>query len=159
MLTSQLDSSILDKVVIMKEDIFENLKFNLRKTNIYIQKKINEELNKYDISSVHVLYIILLSEQDGLMPMEISSLIDVDKANTTRVLTDLLEKKLIYKTDDIRKYKVYLTDKGKEIALIISNKHEELKKLALKNISSEEIKIFQTVFLKILNNLKEEEKC
>ena len=143
----------------MNEDIFEKLNLNLRKTNIYIQKKINEEVYKYNISSVHVLYIILLYEQDGLMPTEISSLIAVDKANTTRVLTDLLEKKLIYKTDDIRKYKVYLTDKGKEIARIISSKHEELKKLALKNISNDEIEIFQTVFLKILNNLKEEEKC
>ena len=140
----------------MNENSFEILKIYLRKAQKYVQKKINEELNKYDISSVHATYITLLYEHDGLMPMEMSLLIDVDKANTTRVLNDLLEKNLVYKTDDIRKYKVYLTDKGKEIALVINQTMKELREKSLKNISDEEIIAFQSVFLKILENMKEE---
>ena len=140
----------------MNENSFEILKINLRKAQKYVQKKINDELNKYDISSVHAIYIALLYEHDGLIPTEMSCLIGIDKANTTRVLNDLLEKKMVYKTDDIRKYKVYLTDKGKEIALIIEKVMKELQNKSFKNISDDEMITFQNVFLKILENLKEE---
>lgn len=140
----------------MRESSFEALGTHLRKIKNCVQKKINDAVNKYDISSVHANYILLLYKCEGLTFKEVNNIIEVDKANTTRVINDLLKKEIIYKTDDVRKYKVYLTDKGQKIAGAIEKEMDKLKMILLKNISEEEAQNFAKVFLKILDNLKEE---
>jgi DNA-binding MarR family transcriptional regulator len=95
---------------------------SIGKLNKQMQKIFGEELKPCDLSSAHALYLIVLFENDGLTLKELTENVGMDKANTTRVVTDLKAKGYIY-TDCTkeggRKYKVFLTENGKKAAEIV----------------------------------------
>jgi DNA-binding MarR family transcriptional regulator len=95
---------------------------SIGKLNKQMQKRFCEELKPFELSSAHALYLIVLYENDGLTLKDLTENVGMDKANTTRVISDLNLKGYIY-TDRLkegsRKYKVYLSDEGKKAADIV----------------------------------------
>lgn len=95
---------------------------SIGKLNKQMQKRFCEELKPCDLTSAHAMYLIVLFENEGMTLKEVTENVGMDKANTTRVISDLKEKGYIY-TDRTReggrKYKVFLTDEGKQAAEIV----------------------------------------
>jgi Transcriptional regulators len=95
---------------------------SIGKLNKQMQKRFCEELKPCDLTSAHAMYLIVLFENEGMTLKEVTENVGMDKANTTRVISDLKEKGYIY-TDRTReggrKFKVFLTDEGKIAAEIV----------------------------------------
>ena len=77
-------------------------------------------LKPYGLSKHHAFYLTCLHKfKDGLKMNDFNNLIGCDKANTSRAISDLLDKGLICKSSEFeneKKYSIRLTSKGFEIA-------------------------------------------
>ena len=110
-------------------DDLDYFPMSIGKINRQMQKLFAEQLKPYDLGSTSALYLIVLSENDGLTLKELTANVGMDKANTTRVVSDLNVKGYIStdrKEEGSRKYKVFLTEEGKKAAGIV---HSAIKKM------------------------------
>ncbi len=120
-----------------------------------LQNKIDFTLKQYDLTCLQGYFLNLFNYHDMLTLSEITILLNIDKAYTTRIVNNLLEKGLITKTDNIRKYSIYLTEKGKNILKLIEKDIKENRNKLLNNIDKEELNNFKNTLKKIINNLEE----
>ena len=92
----------------------------LRQCQNKIQKDVNEELKKYQLSSSYVgILLLLYDHKDGYSMSELSRLISVDNALMTRNIKGLEDIEYVYRNrenDSQRKYHICLTKKGFEVA-------------------------------------------
>ena len=126
---------------------------DLKKT---MHKKINESLKAYNITSVHVPYLVLLKKYDSLTMNQLNELLVVDKSNTARVINYLLKEKMIFKTDNIRKYKISLTEYGLKVIDEIEKNTIYSNNQILSSIEKNKLDIFNEVLTTIINKLKGE---
>lgn len=100
-----------------------------------IQKVKKNKMKAFGLSGNHVMSLFYLAQHpEGLTAAKLCQLISVDKAATSRVLAELLEKGYVYypELDGGKKYRttVMLTDKGegvtKEFDKIISSVVQEV---------------------------------
>jgi DNA-binding MarR family transcriptional regulator len=129
---------------------------SIGKLNRQMQKIFAEELKPCDLSSAHALYLIVLFENEGLTLKELTENVGVDKANTTRVVTDLKAKGFIYtdrKEDGSRKYKVFLTEEGKKAAEIVRLAIKKMLDNMFSILSDAERAQYITILKKIIINI------
>lgn len=102
-----------------------------------IEKIKKNKMREFGLSGNHVMCLHYLAQyKEGLTAAELCQLISVDKAATSRTLSELLEKEFVYypNLDGVKKYrvKVKLTEKGifatKQIDQIIDEVVEEIGK-------------------------------
>ncbi len=148
----------------MKSDIeIEQFLIYLRGSVKKMQKVFNEELKTFDISSCHLVYMMLLRRRKlGLTMTELSNMSQVDKALTSRVMKELERKEYIYRDTDnkhLRNYNICLTDKGFDIANSIDKIMNRNKQKILAEFSDSEQKQIYEVIIILMNkfNIKEEE--
>ena len=96
----------------------------LDRLSFHMRKNLTKTVEPYGLNSSHAIYILALRVQNGQTTAGLSRFLDIDNANTHRVLKVLKEKGIVY--DDridprSKKYHVYLTDYGKELADMISD--------------------------------------
>ena len=100
-----------------------------------ITKKEDEFLSQYGLTHFHALYLGHLNLYDELTMVELTNMIGFDKANTTRVVRDLLNKNYVEKTGGERKFKLHLTNLGKNIANDFNKKINIFMSNVMKNFS------------------------
>ena len=138
----------------MKEIDFEFAIMYCRQIKQKLQNEMTLTLKKYGLTCPQGYFLNLFNYHDNLTLSEITILLDVDKAYTTRIVNSLLEKKLINKTDNIRKYSIYLTDEGKNILKLMASEIKNNRKKLLKGINEKELNNFKNTLKKIINNLE-----
>ena len=126
-----------------------------------IQKDVNDELKKYQLSSSYIGILLLLNDHtEGYSMTELSKLISVDNALMTRNIKGLEEIEYVYRNREKtnqRKYHICLTEKGlevaKELQKIMQKKQEEF----VSNFTKEEkemiekaINIVMQKFMKVM---------
>ena len=102
----------MDKDYEMLDSVFPIL---LNKVCKNFCKEYDEVLKPYGLSKLHAFYLIILYENKdiGLKLNDFNAELGCDKANTSRAISTLMEKKFIYKVDDSeKKYIVKLTNEG-----------------------------------------------
>jgi len=119
-----------------------------------IEKGMENVFKQYNLSVCQGFYLLLFNNYVTLTLNEITTLMEVDKSNTTRVINSLLDKKLLSKSDDIRKYKLSLTSDGKKIVSNLSKEIEKRKQEILNGITEQDLKCFEKVLNKITKNLE-----
>lgn len=122
----------------------------------HIDKFLDNELINTGISRLEAVYIGCLKDNNGISLIELTNLVHFDKANTTRVISELELKGLVTrKVDekDTRKYKIYLTEKAKELEKFILNSKLKLNKIAFEGVSNKEKEVFEQTLEKIIENL------
>lgn len=122
-----------------------------------IDKFMDERFADMGISKLEVKYLATLLHNDGISLIELTNIIHMDKANTTRVITALEEKGYVVKHSnekDSRKYKIFLTSKANNLKDKFVLFAKDLNTAAFKNISTEEKDRFNKTLAKILENLK-----
>lgn len=137
------------------ERIVINAKHVLKKR----MRKMDEELIKYNITGSHAPFILLLSEnKEGLTMTELSKKTRVDKALTSRVIKDLMDKNYIIKnTEKNRNSKISLSKKGEKIALNICTYLKKERLNILEIFNKEEIKEIKKCIELVMNKLEESE--
>lgn len=132
---------------------FENLKK-------YMDKSINKVIKQYGITIIQFKPIVLLAhnQEEGLSLQELTEKIGIDKANVTRVINDLLNKNIVYKSDlKQRGYKIKLTEKGLEVATKIKQGKEKIDEKLLSCFNEKEKQQFFSLIIKMCKNVSKEE--
>lgn len=133
---------------------FENLKK-------YMDKSINQLIKQYGITIIQFKPIVLLehNQEEGLSLQELTEKIGIDKANVTRVINDLLNKNIVYKSDlKQRGYKIKLTEKGLKVATKIKQEKEKMDKKLLSCFNEKEKQQFFSLIIKMCKSISKEEQ-
>lgn len=119
-----------------------------------LQNEITLILKNYGLTCPQGYFLNLFSYHTMLTLSEITYLLDVDKAYTTRIVNSLLQKGLVDKTENIRKYSIFLTEQGRKILKLIANDVKKNREKLLNGIDEEELNNFKNTLKKIINNLE-----
>jgi len=115
----------------------------LNKFRKRIDNACRDLLTKYNLSKLHLLYLMALYEYpDGLSLKELTELLGFDKANTTRAVSQLIQKGYAKKQTQgelEHKFKVALSDNGKLAASEIWGHNQKQNLDILKLLSQEEM--------------------
>ena len=118
-------------------------------------------MSKYGLSSTHTLCLRSLYENtDGMTKSEIAEECNIDKAQITRIMSELVEKNYVMAGKSSRAYnrKFFLTDEGIRITDEINKMVETVVKYVNQDISKEDIEHFYSVFETINEKLKSSEE-
>lgn len=117
-------------------------------------------MRNYGLGSAHTACMrILYNSKDGLTQNEISKRSEVDKAQTSRVLAELLEKNYVVSSETDKIYnKVYhLTPEGLSVAEDINRRVTEICEFVSGDISDEDMDSFYATLEKISSRILESE--
>lgn len=121
-----------------------------------MRKNMTAIVEPYGLTHAHAIYLIALALQDGQTMVGLSRFLDLDTANTNRVIKVLREKGFVYddrKSESNKKFHIYLTDEGRELAEGIMTKVTELNESYFANIPREEILTMRNTLIQVLNNM------
>ena len=82
------------------------------------QMYLNRELADWGLSSGSHHFLMLLARKDGITQKAITDMLRIDKANTARAISKLIDQGYVVKIpdeNDQRAVKIFLTEKGREI--------------------------------------------
>jgi len=120
-----------------------------------LHKKMMEQHQKIlaanNLSKTHLPYLMILNDnQDGLMQNEMSDMLFLDKAHTSRSLKELQENGYIVKGDiNTYKNKFRLTDKGIDIAKTFKNQNALMRQKVFETLNKEEIDQLSNIISKL----------
>ena len=99
---------------------FQQFSFVISEINRHIQKIERDEMIKYGCKGAFAQYLVtLLSHPEGLTAAQLCKLCDKDKAAVSRIVTEMQEKGLVYRSSESsRAYNalILLTDEGRNAA-------------------------------------------
>ncbi|MCL2333289.1 MAG: MarR family winged helix-turn-helix transcriptional regulator [Candidatus Methanoplasma sp.] len=113
-------------------------------------------VSEHGLTSAHSIYLIALNLQDGQTMVQLSHFLDLDPANTNRVLKTLKDKGFVYddrKTEASKKYSVFLTDSGRELAKTIMTGLTDLNNSYFEGIPREDVVRMRNTLIKVLQNI------
>ena len=116
---------------------------------------------KYGLSGTHTICLRQLFENpQGLTKSEIADFCDIDKAQITRIVGELIEKEYVSADASKKAYnrKFFLTEKGKNITNEINDIVVAINRYVSEDIPMEEIKRFYATFEVINEKLKHSEE-
>ena len=123
--------------------------------NVITRRVMTSCVKPYGLTGIHAEYLIALNLREGLTLVELSKFLDVDTANTNRIIKTLKEKNLIY--DDrqegkSKKFSIYLTKDGKDLADLIMSETQNTMNGFFKGVSKFSIDNMRFTLIKILYN-------
>ena len=119
-------------------------------------------MSKYGLSSTHTACLRKLYENpDGLTKSEIADNCEIDKAQITRIIGELIAKNYVKDDSSKKTYnrKFFLTAVGKKITDEINETVVDVVKYVNEDIPREDIEHFYSVFEAINKKLKDSEEC
>lgn len=127
----------------------------LDRMSFHMRKNISTIVEPYGLNSSQAMYILALYIQDGQTLVGLSRFLDLDNANTNRVIKVLKDKGYVYddrKDERSKKYHIFLTDSGKEVAAYIGDSIDRMNEVYSTGLRDDELEITQMAMLKISNN-------
>lgn len=142
----------------MKADRFELFDVSISQIAKSIQKIKSEKMLPYGLKSSHVLFLVKLNRfSEGLTASELSEAGHVDKAQISRIISELIQKGFVTKKTarQGQKYnvKLMLTDTGKKVTNEINEIIGRVLDYVSENIPSSDIEVFYRTLFTISDNL------
>lgn len=128
---------------------FDRMSFQMRKNMTAI-------VESYGLTHSHAIYLIALHLQNGQTLVGLSRFLDLDSANTNRVVKVLRDKNLIYddrKSESSKKYHIFLTGEGEVLAKKVMDGVTELNNSYFANIPREDILNMRNTLIQVLTNM------
>ncbi len=138
-------------------DRFERFSHNVIGAIKSLQALKVKHMEKYGLSGTHTICLRLLCDnEEGLTKGEISSRCEIDKAQITRIVNELLSKGYVHADNSQRAYnrKFFLTEKGRRMTDEINAKVKQINTYVSEDISDEDIERFYDVFERINEKLR-----
>ena len=145
----------------MVGDSFERFAQMLSNATKSLYRLKSRYMSNYGLSSTHTICLRKLYEsRDGLTKSEISDTCGIDKAQTTRIMGELIAKNYVEDDSSKKTYnrKFFLTDAGRKMTEEINQTVEGVVEYVNLGIPREEIEQFYTVFEAINKRLKDSEE-
>lgn len=117
-------------------------------------KKEDELMQPYGLTHFHSKYIMNIYKHNSITMTDLTALAGADKANTTRVVKDLLSENVVEKSGGERKFFLSLTEKGREIAKNFKQHIENFMKTVFKDFQDHEIKSLVQLLEKLFLGVK-----
>ena len=121
-----------------------------------MREHMTASVSEYGLTSAHVVYMIALELQGPMTQKELSNFLDMDPANTNRVIKVLREKGMIYDdrvNEDSRNYKIYLTKIGKDLTVKTMDETNDWMNEVMSDIPLEEVMSMRNTLIKILSKM------
>lgn len=140
------------------EDIYWNsfLPVFFDRMSCIMRKNMTKEVSEFGLTSAHSIYLIALKLQDGQTLVSLSKFLDLDPANTNRVIKVLKEKGFVYddrKSESNKKYSIYLTDAGKKLAKRVMDNITESTNKYFEGVPREDIIHMRNTLIAVLRNM------
>ena len=145
----------------MAVDSFERFGLMLSNASKSLYRLKSRCMAKYGLSSTHTVCLRKLYENsEGLTKSEIADSCDIDKAQITRIMGELIEKNYVVDDSSKKTYnrKFFLTELGRKITDEINGTVEDVVRYVNENIPKEDVEHFYTVFGTINEKLKDSEE-
>ncbi|MBR2387878.1 MAG: hypothetical protein IKB02_03820 [Clostridia bacterium] len=142
-------------------DSFERFAQMLSNATKSLYRLKSRYMSNYGLSSTHTVCLRKLYEsRDGLTKSEISDTCGIDKAQTTRIMGELIAKNYVEDDSSKKTYnrKFFLTEAGRKMTEEINQTVEGVVEYVNLDIPREEIEQFYTVFEAINKRLKDSEE-
>ena len=118
-----------------------------------MREHMTKSVSDYGLTSAHAVYLIALNLQGAMSQKELSKFLDMDPANTNRVVKVLRDKGMIYDdrvNQDSRNYKIYLTEIGRKLAVKTMDDTSEWMDDIMSEIPLEDVLNMRNTLIKIL---------
>ena len=140
------------------EDVYWNsfLPAFFDRMSLVMRKNMTQFVSDYGLTSAHAIYLIALELKDGQTLVSLSRFLDLDTANTNRVIKVLRDKGLIYddrKTESSKKYSIFLTEEGHKLAEKVMTGITELNNSYFRDIPMQDILQMRNTLIRVLNNM------
>ena len=147
------------------KDILFQVK-NLEKT--ILRKLEPDEFEKQELAELvqrptptqmQILGHIIANKDREVYQRDLEEKLNLRRATISDVLQRMEKNRLIKRevdSNDTRTKKITLTEKSKEFFLTATHRMKELEKVAIKNISDDELEIFENVINKMIENMNRE---
>lgn len=125
-----------------------------RKSQLYI----GNALQKYDITAAEQPFFMALQHHEGITQEELTAMVCVDKAVTTRVVKSLEEKGYLIRTKDEkdkRQNRIYPTAKTRQLGPVVQEELYRFNNLLTQGIDKESLEMLHTALLKMDENFAE----
>jgi len=144
--------------MVTREDTYWNsfLPVFFDRMGTIMRKNMTKIVNEHGLTSAHVIYLIALNLQDGQTMIQLSRFLDLDPANTNRVLKTLKEKGFVCddrKNESSKKYSVFLTEPGRDLAKTIMTSLTELNNSYFEGIPREDVVRMRNTLIRVLQNM------
>lgn len=126
-----------------------------------MRKNIDSIVSDQGLTASHAAYLVGLKAHNGQTLIELSNYLDLDPANTNRIIKTLRDKELIFddrEKKSSKKYNVYLTDSGKELATKIVDGLNEQNYSYFNGIPREDVLVMRNALIKVFRNIKQNEE-
>lgn len=156
--TTFLNNELIAGNMPEREDVYWNsfLPAFFDRMSLVMRKNMTEIVSDYGLTSAHAVYLIALHLRDGQTLVSLSRFLDLDTANTNRVVKVLREKGLIYddrKSESSKKYSIFLTEEGHKLAAKVMNGITDLNNSYFRDIPREDILQMRNTLIRVLNNM------
>jgi len=116
---------------------------------------LTDMVEPFGITSAQAIYLIALYHKDGQTLVELSRFLNVDPANTNRMVRILMNKHYVYddrRTPNSKKYSIYLTEDGKQLTELIIYNVRVLNSIYFAGISDKDIINLRATLMKMKMN-------
>ena len=144
----------------MKYNRFEIFPTSVLQVAKSVQTIKSRKIAEYDLKGTNAMCLceIMDSGERGLSATELSRRCDIDKAQVSRCMKELMDREMVYRNDmEGRRYKqkYHLTEAGlaaaRDIDAVSANLHETVKK----GLTTEELELFYRIANTMCRNFEE----
>jgi len=115
----------------------------------YFDRMTSGPFQDLGISSAMAPYLGAIHHSPGVSMKELSEMLMVDKAHTTRTINKMIELGLVSNTAEGRRYNLILTDKGEDYAEKVKGSFDEAWRYLFKDLTEEERAVLRQVLEKV----------
>jgi DNA-binding MarR family transcriptional regulator len=153
--THKLSAMASQSIMINKDDSRESIGRWISMLHKSMKIYVDKELEKYGIGMGQFPFFMVLFRNDGLSQEALTSIINVDKATTTRAITKLEQEGYVVRendSDDKRVYKVFLTPKGRGMKPVMKKISDRWNKVLLDGFDGSEKSSVQKYLQQMVDN-------
>ncbi|MDR0850829.1 MAG: MarR family winged helix-turn-helix transcriptional regulator [Christensenellaceae bacterium] len=125
----------------------------INRAKMILKSYFDKKAAELGITGPQVPYIALIAKSgEGITQIEATRILGYDKANSSRVMSELENKQLIEKITQDKRTLIRLTSDGQEIAGKIREITQKWYKTSFEGIDKKDIEVFRRVKKKMLEN-------
>lgn len=124
--------------------------------NACMRKHMTGEVSDYGLTSAHAVYLIALVLNGPMTQREMSAFLDMDAANTNRVVKTLREKGMVYDdraSPDARNYRIHLTEIGRKLGKKVMDSTSKWMDDVMSVVPREDVLNMRSTLLRVLNEM------
>ena len=121
----------------------------------YLDRVTGPKLEAIGMTPATAPFLKVIAENEGISLRELSEILVVDKAHTTRVVSKLIDDGFVVNMAQGPAYSLHLTPKGKEISGQVKSIVDDAWKSMFRDLTPEEHETMKVIMSKVANVIKE----